>query len=97
MPEIYVVHMHGHVGGAGGGGFDWWLADNVEGAVDAYRTETGNADAFDVMEVNLYLVECPNGHRMSDEEVDEWVFDNFEAGTPPVDPIAHFMKGEWDD
>lgn len=94
MREIYVVHMHGHTASDGGGGFDWWPEGALEAAVEAYLAETGNAHLFEVMEVNLYRTEVEE--ELSLSQIDDWVFLNFEVGTPPVEPIAHFVKGEWD-
>jgi hypothetical protein len=51
------------------------------------------ADDFDLLEVNLYDAEAPDG--LDDAGLDEWVFDNFEVGTPPVNPMMSFLKGEW--
>lgn len=94
MAEIYVVHMHMHMlGRLGGGGFDSWPADQEAAARAAFDKEVALADQAELLEVNLYRAEAPDG--LDEDALDEWVFDNFEAGTPPVNPIASFLKGEW--
>lgn len=95
MSEIYVVHSHMHEldRNVGGGGFDSWPADQETEARAAYDAEVALADKASLLEVNLYKAEAPDG--LTEEALDEWVFDNFEVGTPPVTPIASFIKGEW--
>jgi hypothetical protein len=95
MPEIYVVHSHMHdYHGNGGGGFDWYPAEKVDEAVDAYRTETGLAEEHRLLEVQLFRTERPEG--LDDEALNEWVFDKYEVGAAEGEtPIAHFLKGSW--
>lgn len=99
MPEIYVVHSHMHDhDGNGGGGFDWFPAEKAEEATDAYRAETALADDNSLLEVQLFLTERPE--RLTDEELTEWVFTKYEMGSadlPVETPIAHFMKGSWEE
>jgi hypothetical protein len=97
MTEIYVVHSHMHELGnsSGGGGFDSFQVDQEAEAREAYAKEVALADRCELLEVNLYKAQAPDG--LTPNELDEWVFDNFEVGTPPVTPIQSFLKGEYPD
>lgn len=97
MTEIFVVHSHMHEldRNVGGGGFDSWPADQEAEARAAYDAEVALADKASLLEVNLYKVDAPE--VLTESGLEEWVFDNFECGTPPVGPIASFLKGEYPD
>ena len=89
--EAYVVHSHMHELGrtSGGGGLECFAEEADARA--AFDREVELADRMSLLEVNLYKVE----QHLAGEAWDEWVFDNFEIGTPPVNPIKSFIKGEY--
>lgn len=94
MSEIWVVHMHSHDAWEnGGGGFDSWPADEEDKARAAYDHEVAQADTCTLLEVNLYKATAPDG--LDQDALDQWVFDNFEVGVPPVTPVRSFLKGEY--
>lgn len=93
MP-VYVVHADIlQLDGAGGGGFEWWPHYQAAAATAAYVKETELAGISQWLAVDLYLAEMP----VSVDCADTWVFDNFEAGIPPVPPILSFKHGSWDE
>jgi hypothetical protein len=87
--------MHSLGRNVGGGGFDSFPTDQEAEARAAYDAEVAQADQMSLLEVNLYKVDAPT--VLTEDGLEEWVFDNFEVGTPPVNPIASFIKGEYPD